>query len=73
MSDYLGLQAVHYASIGGMEAVVRTLVERGVDVEVGGKGEGGGGGVGRRKKRGGRGGEVGREGREEEGEERRRW
>ena len=37
MSDYRGLQAVHYASIRGMETVVQTLVDRGVDVEVGGE------------------------------------
>ena len=56
MSDYLGLQAVHYASIGGMETVVQTLLDRGVDVEVGGERDGcGGGKVGGERGQGGRG------------------
>jgi len=33
LPDSQGLQAVHYASISGMEGIVKTLVERGVDVE----------------------------------------
>jgi len=37
LPDSQGLQAVHYASISGMEGIVKTLVERGVDVEVGGE------------------------------------
>lgn len=42
LPDSQGLQAVHYASISGMEGIVKTLVERGVDVEVSGEERDGG-------------------------------